>query len=163
MGAGAATIIGALIGAAAGDAVAQEKKKETDKHNKIEALKTLYSPWRGETGKYLMGSGQIGQIASGAAAGASMGQQFGGSPSMGSAVGGESPPAGNMVMQSSQNPEGYTPPSQTATYLGGGQSGAYLQPTQQSQMTNAMSTYNPYAGYRQSSPGAVGNFYPYGR
>lgn len=152
----AATIIGALIGAAAGDAVAQEKKKEKDKINKIEALKTLYSPWRNETGRYQPGSGQIGQIASGAMTGAAMGQ---GMPSMGKATesAGEAPPAGNMVMQSSENPPGYVSPNPTGEYLAGNMyTSQYLG---QPGMTNAMATYNPY---RQSSPGAVGNFYPYG-
>lgn len=156
-------IIAALIGAAMGDAVNKEKQKDFRRQQEIESMKTRYSPWRGVEGQTLAKPGRLKDVASGASTGLAMGQQLGGSPSMGSAVGGESPPAGNMVMQSSQNPEGYTPPSQTATYLGGGQSGAYLQPAPQSQMTNAMSTYNPYAGYRQSSPGAVGNFYPYGR
>lgn len=148
MGAGAATIIGALIGAATGDAKAQEQKRENDKANKIEALKTLYSPWRNEKGEYTPGAGQIGQIADGMMAGAAMGQ---GMPPGGKApasISGQSQPAGNMVMQSSQNsPSAYSSP--TAGYMSGNMStGQYLgQPS----MAGAMSSYNPYdPNYTQS-------------
>lgn len=74
--------ISMLIGAGLGALKSQEEKNMWADQQKAEAEKTRYAPWTGQWGKTLDGPiGDMGNIMSGAMAGAAIGQQMPGGSS----------------------------------------------------------------------------------